>query len=261
MGHPGQPANLITQLMSGATSYPMSRGYESAAVFFQPDHWLQAAIGGSYIGLLDPFLVPGPIPMFASPVAPWSSDYMFPSDVRALDRVGWDINDFDLQTYFWIPISAVPMAPIQHAITSTTQPVLAWSGSTAYSYRADVFRGESTDDRCRVASLNAGSALAVSVPAGVLLANETYSWVVIAFSGTEWSHSEPAVFRTVSLCDIDFNNDDVFPDTTDAFEFLGVFAGGPCSNSCCDSIDFNGDGVSPDTSDITAFLDALSGGC
>jgi hypothetical protein len=61
--------------------------------------------------------------------------------------------------------------------------------------------------------------------------------------------------------DLDFNNDDVFPDTGDIADFLSVFSGGACSNDPnCDSIDFNNDGVFPDTSDIEAFLRVFSGG-
>ncbi len=62
--------------------------------------------------------------------------------------------------------------------------------------------------------------------------------------------------------DIDFNNDGLFPDTTDIDEFLNVFSGGNCSGSgyTCDPIDFNNDSLFPDTLDIDAFLSVFSGG-
>jgi hypothetical protein len=66
--------------------------------------------------------------------------------------------------------------------------------------------------------------------------------------------------RIVAACDIDFNNDDLFPDTQDVQDLLSVFAGGTCPTPSCDGIDFNGDGLFPDTQDIADFLSALAGG-
>jgi hypothetical protein len=67
-----------------------------------------------------------------------------------------------------------------------------------------------------------------------------------------------------SQCDdIDFNNDGVFPDSTDISDLLSVFAGGPCSTDPtpgCNDLDFNNDGVFPDNDDIFAFLRVFSGG-
>ncbi len=66
---------------------------------------------------------------------------------------------------------------------------------------------------------------------------------------------------TGSGCDsIDFNNDGLFPDTTDIDAFLGVFSGGPCDTGACNDTDFNNDGLFPDTTDIDAFLSVFSGG-
>ncbi|MFO0832059.1 MAG: hypothetical protein U0637_09465 [Phycisphaerales bacterium] len=63
-------------------------------------------------------------------------------------------------------------------------------------------------------------------------------------------------------CDtIDFNHDDLFPDTADIDDFLSVFSGGPCSNDPnCGDIDFNNDELFPDTADIDALLSVFSGG-
>lgn len=65
-------------------------------------------------------------------------------------------------------------------------------------------------------------------------------------------------------CDsIDFNNDGLFPDTTDIDDFLSVFSGGPCSTAPvpgCNDIDFNNDSLFPDTADIDALLLVFSGG-
>ncbi len=63
-------------------------------------------------------------------------------------------------------------------------------------------------------------------------------------------------------CDsIDFNNDELFPDTLDIDDFLSIFSGGGCSNDPnCGDIDFNNDGLFPDTLDIDALLSVFSGG-
>jgi hypothetical protein len=64
--------------------------------------------------------------------------------------------------------------------------------------------------------------------------------------------------------DLDFNNDTLFPDSTDLDDFVAVLAGGPsaCSTGAglCDSIDFNGDGLFPDADDLDAFIRRLAGG-
>ncbi|MFO0832870.1 MAG: choice-of-anchor X domain-containing protein [Phycisphaerales bacterium] len=63
-------------------------------------------------------------------------------------------------------------------------------------------------------------------------------------------------------CDtIDFNHDDLFPDTQDIDDFLAVFSGGACTNDPnCGDIDFNNDDLFPDTMDIDALLSVFSGG-
>ncbi len=64
-----------------------------------------------------------------------------------------------------------------------------------------------------------------------------------------------------SSCDpVDFNRDQLFPDTADIDDFLRVFSGGACSTPFCGDIDFNNDGLYPDTTDIDALLSVFSGG-
>jgi hypothetical protein len=70
------------------------------------------------------------------------------------------------------------------------------------------------------------------------------------------------VFDANQCNDIDFNNDGLFPDTSDIDEFLAVFSGAPCQNDPpgCDSIDFNRDELFPDTTDIDTYLRVFAGG-
>lgn len=66
-------------------------------------------------------------------------------------------------------------------------------------------------------------------------------------------------WQNAPTCDsIDFNNDGVFPDTTDIFTMLAVFAGAECPE--CNDIDFNNDEVFPDITDLELFLLVMSGG-
>ncbi len=82
------------------------------------------------------------------------------------------------------------------------------------------------------------------------------SFSVASESGTNWGGD-----LTPVTCDsIDFNGDDLFPDTQDIDEFLSVFSGGACSTGTCGDIDFNNDGLFPDTSDIDSLLSVFSGG-
>jgi hypothetical protein len=68
---------------------------------------------------------------------------------------------------------------------------------------------------------------------------------------------------TTACDDLDFNNDEVSPDTLDIEDLLSVFGGGPCSTDPspgCNDLDFNNDGVAPDTLDLELFLQVFGGG-
>jgi uncharacterized membrane protein len=98
-------------------------------------------------------------------------------------------------------------------------------------------------------------AVAISDDGTVIAGNGNYDSVQRA-----WVARIPLIIGP--FCDsIDFNADDLFPDTGDIDDFLSVFSGGPCSNDPnCGDIDFNNDGLFPDTSDIDALLSVFSGG-
>ncbi len=62
-----------------------------------------------------------------------------------------------------------------------------------------------------------------------------------------------------SACDdIDFNNNDVFPEEQDVIDFFNVLAGGECPP--CNDIDFNNNGVFPEEQDVIDFFNVLAGG-
>ena len=64
---------------------------------------------------------------------------------------------------------------------------------------------------------------------------------------------------TVAGCDdIDFNNNDVFPEDADVIDFFNVLAGAECP--ACNDIDFNNNGVFPEDADVIDFFNVLAGG-
>jgi hypothetical protein len=63
----------------------------------------------------------------------------------------------------------------------------------------------------------------------------------------------------VRICDdIDFNNNDVFPEEQDVIDFFDVLAGSACAT--CNDIDFNNNGVFSEDQDVIDFFNVLAGG-
>ena len=88
---------------------------------------------------------------------------------------------------------------------------------------------------------------ATSVPVPVTI-DESYEAVWIQFD-----------VGLPSACDdIDFNNNEVFPEEQDIIDFFNVLAGGDCP--ACNDIDFNNNGVFPEEQDIIDFFNVLAGG-
>ena len=73
--------------------------------------------------------------------------------------------------------------------------------------------------------------------------------------------TQPVTVRYVQFCcnDIDFNNNDVFPEEQDVTDFFAAIAG---DTTCltCDPIDFNNNGVFPEDQDVIDFFNVLAGG-
>jgi hypothetical protein len=64
--------------------------------------------------------------------------------------------------------------------------------------------------------------------------------------------------ETAGCDDIDFNNDEVFPDDQDVVDFFNVLAGADCPQ--CNDIDFNNNDVFPEDQDVIDFFNVLAGG-
>jgi hypothetical protein len=62
----------------------------------------------------------------------------------------------------------------------------------------------------------------------------------------------------VGCDDIDFNNNEVFPEDQDVIDFFNVLAGADCP--ACNDIDFNNNQVFPEDQDVIDFFNVLAGG-
>jgi hypothetical protein len=63
----------------------------------------------------------------------------------------------------------------------------------------------------------------------------------------------------IAVCDdIDFNNNNVFPEDQDVIDFFNVLSGADCPT--CNDIDFNNNGVFPEDQDVIDFFNVLAGG-
>ena len=83
-----------------------------------------------------------------------------------------------------------------------------------------------------------------------------YSVHVSSACGTSIS---TAAFVDVAGCDdIDFNNNQVFPEDQDVIDFFRVLAGDDCPT--CNDIDFNNNQVFPEDQDVIDFFNVLAGG-
>ncbi len=65
-------------------------------------------------------------------------------------------------------------------------------------------------------------------------------------------------FSNPGCDDIDFNNNEVFPEEQDVIDFFNVLAGAECS--ACNDIDFNNNQVFPEEQDVVDFFFVLAGG-
>jgi hypothetical protein len=85
-----------------------------------------------------------------------------------------------------------------------------------------------------------------------------YDCVLTATCGTATTRSVTVAFAPACCDDIDFNNNDVFPEEQDVIDFFNVLAGSTCS--ACNDIDFNNNGVFPEEQDVIDFFNVLAGG-
>ena len=77
--------------------------------------------------------------------------------------------------------------------------------------------------------------------------------------GSTWFDDVTFAAEVPAGCDdIDFNNNEVFPEDQDVVDFFNVLAGGDCPE--CNDIDFNNNDVFPEDQDVVDFFNVLAGG-
>ena len=147
------------------------------------------------------------------------------------------------------PNSSVPPGPVavswNAAANATSYDVIAEDAGGATAYRASGLTGTGA-----------------TIPAGALQGWQDHTIHVVSFNWRGYQRESVPIFVQGSCDSIDFNQDGVYPDTTDVTDFLFVFGGGSCPSPGCTStdIDFNNDEVTPDTCDLFSFLHVFSGG-
>ncbi|HLP83171.1 MAG TPA: hypothetical protein VK157_02380 [Phycisphaerales bacterium] len=88
-------------------------------------------------------------------------------------------------------------------------------------------------------------------------AGQEYNIAVRAWGG-DIPNGRLAVTFVPGCDDIDFNNNDVFPEDQDVIDFFNVLAGADCP--VCNDIDFNNNDVFPEDQDVIDFFNVLAGG-
>jgi subtilisin-like proprotein convertase family protein len=137
---------------------------------------------------------------------------------------------------------------------------LAASGATGLPIPIECYIPEGSSEAWL--GLPIATGVQVSSLAGFYNENPNGTWTLGIFDDTSGNAGELFGLELEFVgpdCDLDFNNDGLFPDDQDVVDFVSVLAGASCST--CDDIDFNNDGLFPDDQDLTDFLAAMAGAC
>ena len=194
MLQPGAVAVSQTVRFGGAAfMYRMSTGDVQFGDGHQASHWLISSSSPTgRIGIMDPVLGAG---------EDFSDPYLLPSDIRALDTVGWNV---DSGTPPANPAPNQQNQPTNGQSHSSLHPTFEWTpqgGATAHDLI--VWRGGDPEDLAYVAEdLTATSH---TIPFGVLDESTQYTWRVNATNAMGWTYSQDWTFTT--RCYADCNAD------------------------------------------------------
>jgi hypothetical protein len=204
--------------------------------------------GATIIGIMDP-QGGGPVQI---------PGYFSPADRGAIDQMGWGINR-----------SGGPQAPAADALQQPPNgqdhvsytPTLSWTaGGGATSRNVIVYRGTSIMQANKVYDNRAVVGNSVTIPAGILGANESYLWFTTSINSFAYTYSQKRTFTTLPACegDADGDRDRDFADVNNVLANFGmmyqpappgVFPG-----------DANGNGT-VDFADVTAVLTSFGLPC
>src|SRR5262249_13326252 len=132
--------------------------------------------------------------------------YLYNSDVRALDIIGWDIYPNTVTTVAQVPVVVGPSG----GITVGMIPTLMWTGSSGGRWDVSVFSGQQVGGGQLVFQVQDSQAQSVQIPEGILQGQSHYYWVVAEVSDSDFAVAGEAPFVTGPNnlhCSADFDGD------------------------------------------------------
>jgi hypothetical protein len=177
-------------------------------------------------------------------VSPGIAEFVPPTITQQPDDV------FDVCRRTTVTLSVATSAPVDTYEWQVFQPNGFWISADAFTY---------TDEGIPQFSMTGGTTnqFAISTRA-TMFGNRPYRFRCIITSPCG-NLVTREVSVTAPTCDcVDFNNDGIFPQDTDASDFIDVLAGSSCPT--CNDIDFNNNGVYSEDQDIIDFFNVLAGG-
>ncbi len=191
MLQPGVEAVTVTAINAANLVYRMSTGEVSGGDTENASHWKRLELLGTYVGLMDPDGRLGEQPRVPG--------YLFTSDIRAIDLIGWDVR-----------LGQGPQPPQANPLTAPPngqqrvgfRPMLQWTeGVGATTHGVYVFSGTTPGEATLVHSAENLTGSSYTVPYGVLDESTTYSWRATAFNSTAFALSEVWTFSTRCYAD------------------------------------------------------------
>lgn len=211
-----EPAFTATAVGTATFSYHMSMGGKvlpnDPDGLFESPHWLVHTDpgAGQYFGLMDPLQEPN-----TSAQVP---GYMFQSDWRALDVIGWPITT-PVQNPE--PPKPPPQLPPDGQQGVSRTPTIEWtSGAGIDSVTLYIYRDGVVSPSTLVLAQSGLTGTSFSVPAGVLDFYTVYKWFLTSYNSFGWTLGDSRTFQTACLADF---NLDGFVDGIDYDEFNAAF--------------------------------------
>ena len=247
LSNPTPPNMRTLALSTGHRSVPPGDGRQAS-------HWKDDVFGGPTLGIMDPTLPPG-----VGPFAPYS---MSIHDIRALDRLGWNINTgagVTVGDLLALAAPAMGTQPADLAVGVSVTPTFQWTRApllpddlpnvSVFVYRADL--GPLAEHLVWGARDVSGTS--ITMPPGILLGETDYAWTVVTYSPWSYNISGPYFFTTEFVCLADVNMDGNL-DSADFTAWIVAFNAGDAP------ADQNQDGLL-DSTDFTAWIANFNAGC
>ena len=158
-------------------------------------------------------------------------------------------------TISWENAGQYTFATVITPVGSNNFQVVFTEGSDVIEYRYGAVDAITAPQSVATDTVTVGAENAAGTQATVI-DTATVGTGNVAFTLTYGTTTDPCV--ATGCDDIDFNNNDVFPEDADVIDFFNVLAGAECP--ACNDIDFNNNGVFPEDADVIDFFNVLAGG-